>query len=75
MPYIPHTSEDIKSMLQCIGASNIEALFDEIAPALRQKAFEHLPDGLNEMALLQHAKALAHQNTSNTCFYNLLYSL
>lgn len=68
MPYIPHTSEEIKSMLQCIGAPNIEALFDEIAPALRQEAFKHLPDGLNEMALMQHAKALADQNTSNTCF-------
>ncbi|MDX2345962.1 MAG: aminomethyl-transferring glycine dehydrogenase subunit GcvPA [Legionella sp.] len=68
MPYIPHTPEDIKAMLKRIGAPNIEALFDEIAPALKQKAFEHLPDGLNEMALLQHAKDLAHQNTENTCF-------
>jgi glycine dehydrogenase subunit 1 len=68
MPYIPHAPEDIKSMLACIGVPNIETLFDEIAPALKQKPFEKLPDGLNEMALLQHAKHLAQQNTQNTCF-------
>ena len=68
MPYIPHTPEDIQSMLACIGAPNIEALFDEIAPELRQEAFEHLPDGENEMALLKHAKQLASQNKSHTCF-------
>ncbi|MCH9756514.1 MAG: aminomethyl-transferring glycine dehydrogenase subunit GcvPA [Gammaproteobacteria bacterium] len=68
MPYIPHTPEDTKTMLERIHAPNIEALFDEIAPALRQKPFTGLPDGQNEMALLQHAKALAQQNTPNTCF-------
>ncbi|MDF1646569.1 MAG: aminomethyl-transferring glycine dehydrogenase subunit GcvPA [Legionellaceae bacterium] len=68
MPYIPHTSEDVQAMLKAIDAPNIEALFDEISPSLRQKAFQHLPDGQNEMGLLQHAKHLASTNSSNTCF-------
>ncbi|MCH9717096.1 MAG: aminomethyl-transferring glycine dehydrogenase subunit GcvPA [Gammaproteobacteria bacterium] len=68
MPYIPHTTKDVSSMLKSIDAPNIEALFDEIAPGLRQAPFQHLPDGLNEMALLQHANALAAQNTKSTCF-------
>lgn len=69
MPYIPHTPEDTKSMLERIpNASHIEALFDEIHPDLRQKAFEHLPDGLNEMNLLQHAEALANKNKNTVCF-------
>jgi len=69
MPYIPHTPEDTQSMLERIHqAPNIEALFDEINPDLRQKAFEHLPDGLNEMDLLQHAEALANKNKNTVCF-------
>ncbi|MDF1677431.1 MAG: aminomethyl-transferring glycine dehydrogenase subunit GcvPA [Legionellaceae bacterium] len=68
MPYIPHTPEDIRTMLNRIGVSSIEALFDEIAPELRQKNLSHLPDGQNEMALLQHAKKLANQNKTHTCF-------
>ena len=68
MPYIPHTPEDIKAMLSVIGAPNIEALFDEIAAELRQKNFEGLPTGLNEMMLLKHAEALAKKNTKGLCF-------
>ena len=68
MPYIPHTAEDTGAMLKRIGAPNIEALFDEINPTLRQKAFENLPDGLNEMALLQHAEACSRKNKNTTCF-------
>jgi len=35
MPFIPHTEQDIKSMLASIGAPNIDALFDEIPAALK----------------------------------------
>ena len=68
MPYVPHTPEDTKTMLERIGAPNIEALFDEINPALRQEAFEHLPDGVNEMNLLKHADDLANKNSPTVCF-------
>lgn len=68
MPYIPHTNQDTQSMLERIGAPNIEALFDEINPDLQQKTFKHLPDGVNEMELLKHAEALAHKNNKTICF-------
>lgn len=68
MPYIPHTPEEVKAMLACIDVPSIDALFDEISPALRQKPFEALPEGQNEMALLKHAEALAKQNMAHTCF-------
>jgi len=68
MPYIPHTPDDTKAMLERIGAPSIEALFDEINPALRQEAFKHLPDGLSEMDLLKHAEALANKNNNAVCF-------
>ena len=68
MPYIPHTAEDTKAMLERIGAPNIEALFDEINSDLRQEAFQHLPEGLNEMELLKHAGTLANKNKPSVCF-------
>ena len=36
MPFIPHTEEDIQSMLASIGANAIDDLFDEI-PACSEK--------------------------------------
>ncbi len=68
MPYIPHTPADVEAMLERIGAPEIESLFDEIAPSLRQKPFEHLPDGQNEMTMREHAKDLAAQNKKSICF-------
>ena len=35
MPFIPHTEDDIRAMLEAIGAADIDALFDEIPAALR----------------------------------------
>lgn len=50
MPFIPHTEEEIQSMLASIGTSSIEGLFDEIPPALRAGTLENVPPALNEMA-------------------------
>ena len=30
MPFIPHTADDIRTMLAAIGAPDIDALFEEI---------------------------------------------
>jgi glycine dehydrogenase subunit 1 len=51
MPFIPHTSEDVSTMLGAIGAGNIEELFDEIPPALKTGKLKNVPDGLPEMAV------------------------
>jgi glycine dehydrogenase subunit 1 len=48
MPFIPHTEEDISTMLASIGAKTIEDLFDEIPPALKSGSLKALP-GLSEM--------------------------
>ena len=59
MPFIPHTEQDIQSMLASIGAKNIDALFDEIPAALRSGKLTAIGDGLNEMqvARLMHERA------------------
>ena len=51
MPFIPHTEEDVVAMLRTIGASSIEALFDEIPPALKTGTLKDVPAGLSEMAV------------------------
>ncbi|WP_024329913.1 aminomethyl-transferring glycine dehydrogenase subunit GcvPA [Thioalkalivibrio sp. ALR17-21] len=51
MPFIPHTEEDIRSMLERIGADSVEDLFDEIPAGLRAPPLEGIPEGLNEMGI------------------------
>ena len=51
MPFIPHTEDDIQSMLATIGAPSIDALFDEIPPSLRIAGLEGIPPGLSEMEI------------------------
>lgn len=49
MAYIPHTDEDVRAMLEAIGAPDIEALFDEIPPALLIDSLQAVPPALSEM--------------------------
>jgi glycine dehydrogenase subunit 1 len=49
MPFIPHTQEDIASMLDKIGVDNIESLFDEIPESLRCEALHGISEGMTEM--------------------------
>lgn len=68
MPFIPHTAQDVQAMLECIGAKDIDALFDEIPDTLKSFAMDGVPPGTNEMGLIQHAEALAKKNHATTCF-------
>src|SRR5262245_38352299 len=49
MPFIPHTETDVREMLDAIGASGIDALFEEIPAALRTKSLAGIPEALTEM--------------------------
>ena len=49
MPFIPHTDTDVRDMLSAIGASSIDALFEEIPAALRTKALSAIPEAMSEM--------------------------
>jgi len=67
VPYIPHTPEDVRAMLERIGAGAIDDLFDEIPPALRVDALPGVPDALGEMevARLTAERAAADGNPLN----------
>jgi glycine dehydrogenase subunit 1 len=59
VPYIPHTSEDVRAMLDRIGVGTIDDLFEEIPKALRIDALEGVPDALTEMDVARLAGARA----------------
>jgi glycine dehydrogenase subunit 1 len=67
MPFIPHTAEDVSAMLGAIGAQSIDALFDEIPPALLTGSLDDVPEGLSEMAVarLMQERAAADGFWSN----------
>lgn len=63
MPYIPHTPEERRRMLQTIGVADLDALFAEIPDELRPKSFD-LPAGLDEHEVLRRLEGLAARNNT-----------
>ncbi len=59
--YTPHTKEEIKAMLETIGAGSVEELFKDIKPSLRPKSFD-IPSGSSEQEVLSRLKSLAARN-------------
>ncbi|MBR9813966.1 aminomethyl-transferring glycine dehydrogenase subunit GcvPA [bacterium] len=59
MPFIPHTDDDIQSMLAAIGANSIDDLFDEIPADLRCGPLAHVPERASEMQIsrIMHQRA------------------
>ena len=68
MPFIPHTNDDIKTMLEAIGADSIEQLFDEIPDNLKISELKHVPTQMNEMQVSRFIKEKASINNHLQCF-------
>jgi glycine dehydrogenase subunit 1 len=68
MPFIPHTEQDIKAMLETIGVDSITTLFDEIPNSLRHVSLANMPAGMPEMELGQLARERAKQDSNLLCF-------
>ena len=68
MPFIPHTPDDVRSMLATIGAATIEDLFDEIEPALKAADFSAIDDAVDEMTMLAEMGAHARRDETGPCF-------
>ncbi len=62
MRYIPHTKEEIQSMLKSIGLKSVDELFASIPESLVQNKQLALPPPMDEMTLLHHMENLAGQN-------------
>ena len=64
MRFAPHTDDDVARMLEAIGLSSIDRLFDQIPEAVRLQGELDLPEGVSEMEILADLKALAARNRS-----------
>ncbi|MCF6247012.1 MAG: aminomethyl-transferring glycine dehydrogenase subunit GcvPA [Desulfobacula sp.] len=62
MRFLPHTNQDIESMLKIAGASSLDSLFDSIPKDLKTKDGLDLPEPLSEWELDSHMEALASLN-------------
>ena len=61
MPFIPHTPEEQREMLNAIGVDSIEALFEDIPKKFRAGEL-NLPQGLSEMEVRQKLEKTASRN-------------
>ncbi|MEZ5602382.1 MAG: aminomethyl-transferring glycine dehydrogenase subunit GcvPA [Candidatus Competibacteraceae bacterium] len=68
MPFIPHTSDDVRAMLAAIGASDLDTLFEEIPSALRVGELPALPEALNELQVTRLMEARAADYPRPLCF-------
>jgi glycine dehydrogenase subunit 1 len=68
MPFIPHTEDDVREMLQAIGAPAIEALFEEIPANLRVRSLDEVPEGLSELEVMQLMTQRARQDGHAKCY-------
>ncbi len=68
MPFIPHTEQEIREMLDTIGVNAIEDLFDEIPPGLRCGELERVPPALSEMEVGQLMGRRAREDGQPVCF-------
>jgi len=68
MPFIPHTKDDVQSMLKAIGADSIDDLFDEIPDDLLISELNGVPDALSEMEIVRLMHARAAKDGAPLCF-------
>lgn len=68
MPFIPHTDEDVQSMLNEIGASSINDLFDEIPVHLRSGQLNEVPESRTEMEITRLMAERAHSDAGVRSF-------
>jgi len=64
MRYLPHTPEEIRDMLQAIGVSSIDALFEPIPADVRLGRALAIEGSLDEARLMDHLTALSERNSA-----------
>lgn len=68
VPFVPHTREDIESMLKEIGVADVEELLAGIPHDVRLKQPLNLPPGMSETEVIREMKRFANMNQVATCF-------
>jgi glycine dehydrogenase subunit 1 len=60
--YVPHTDEEVASMLAFLGLASLDELFDAVPAAMRLQRSLELADGVGEPDILAHMESLADAN-------------
>jgi glycine dehydrogenase subunit 1 len=68
MPFIPHTEDDTREMLETIGAQSLDDLFDEIPKDLIIDSLDGVPEAMSEMAITRLMRERAMQDGAPLCF-------
>jgi len=68
MAFIPHTEEEIQSMLSTIKVDSINDLFDEIPDNLRCQSLDGIRSGMSERDVSKMMQQRAHQDGLPSCF-------
>jgi glycine dehydrogenase subunit 1 len=68
MPFIPHTEAEIESMLETIGVSSIDDLFDEVPANLRCSDLPGIPEAMSELQISQMMERRAREDGQASCF-------
>lgn len=61
-PYIAHTEQDIKAMLERLGVDSIEALFSDIPESVKLNRSLNLNEPMSESQVMKRLKSLANKN-------------
>ena len=61
MRYLPHTEDDIKEMLEVVGAKNVDELFNVIPADSRRETPLNLPGPLSEWELTERLEEMAEK--------------
>lgn len=70
-PYIPHTPEDIKEMLEVVGVDSTDDLFADIPKDSALNRELDIPKAKSELEVVNYLTSLANKNcstTDNVCF-------
>lgn len=64
--YLPHTNDELRSMLDFLGLSSTEELFNAVPEALRLARGLEIADGMNEPDVLSRFEERAKRNTARS---------
>jgi glycine dehydrogenase subunit 1 len=68
MAFIPHTPQDVREMLEAIGAASIDELFEEIPASIRARELSGVPEALGEMEVSRLMRERAAADGQPLCF-------
>ena len=66
--FFPHTADDLKAMLDKVGADSLDALYADIPEVIRFRQEYQLPEAVSEIEVRQAFELLGTQNRQLTCF-------